>query len=46
MITKQLPYAAAHWATKIARPRQVYAGEEVRDFLPIADRGVRQLVNA
>ena len=33
-------------ATKIARPRQVYAGEEVRNFVPIADRGVRQLVNA
>jgi citrate synthase len=32
--------------TKIARPRQVYSGAEVRDFVPIADRGVRQLVNA
>jgi citrate synthase len=32
--------------TKIARPRQVYSGEAVRDFVPIADRGVRQLVNA
>jgi len=25
MITKQLPYAAAHWATKIARPRTTVA---------------------
>src|SRR5450631_1048286 len=32
--------------TKISRPRQVYCGEEVRDFVPIADRGVRQLVHA
>jgi citrate synthase len=32
--------------TKISRPRQVYNGEAVRDFVPIADRGVRQLVNA
>jgi len=32
--------------TKIARPRQVYSGAEVRDFVPIANRGVRQLVNA
>jgi citrate synthase len=32
--------------TKIARPRQVYSGEEVRDFVPIAQRGVRQMVNA
>jgi citrate synthase len=32
--------------TKISRPRQVYSGEEVRDFVPIADRGVKQLVNA
>jgi hypothetical protein len=24
----------------------VYSGEAVRDFVPIADRGVRQLVNA
>src|SRR5215471_523037 len=32
--------------TKIARPRQVYSGAEVRDFVPIADRGVGQLVNA
>ena len=28
---------------KIARPRQVYTGEEVRDFVPIADRGPRAL---
>ena len=32
--------------TKIARPRQVYSGEEVRNFVPIADRGVKQLVHA
>src|ERR1039457_5776453 len=32
--------------TKISRPRQVYSGEEARDFVPIADRGVKQLVNA
>src|SRR5450631_1819578 len=32
--------------TKIARPRQVYAGEEARDFVPIAERGVRQTVHA
>jgi citrate synthase len=32
--------------TKIARPRQVYSGAEVRDFVPIAERGVKQLVNA
>jgi citrate synthase len=32
--------------TKIARPRQVYAGEEPRDFVPIASRGVKQTVNA
>src|SRR5665811_299183 len=32
--------------TKIARPRQVYSGAEVRDFVPIANRGVLQLVNA
>src|ERR1039457_255936 len=32
--------------TKISRPRQVYSGEEVRNFVPMADRGVRQLVHA
>jgi citrate synthase len=32
--------------TKIARPRQVYSGEEVRNFVPIADRGVPQLAKA
>ena len=32
--------------TKISRPRQVYSGEEARDFVPIAGRGARQLVNA
>jgi citrate synthase len=32
--------------TKISRPRQVYSGEEARNFVPIADRGVRQLVHA
>ena len=29
-----------------ASQASLYAGEEVRDFVPIADRGVRQLVNA
>jgi citrate synthase len=27
---------------KIARPRQVYTGEEVRDFVPMEKRAVRQ----
>jgi citrate synthase len=31
---------------KIARPRQVYTGEAQRDFVRIADRGVRELVEA
>src|SRR5215813_12153973 len=31
---------------KIARPRQVYTGEEKRDFVPIAERGAGKLVNA
>jgi citrate synthase len=28
---------------KIARPRQVYTGEEVRDFVPVSERGPRVL---
>src|SRR5947209_7233261 len=28
---------------KIARPRQVYTGEDVRDFVPVAERGVRAM---
>jgi citrate synthase len=28
---------------KIARPRQVYVGEDQRDFVPIEQRGIRQL---
>jgi citrate synthase len=31
---------------KIARPRQVYTGEAQRDFVRMADRGVRELVEA
>ena len=31
---------------KIARPRQIYTGEEKRDFVPIGERGVKQLVSA
>ena len=30
---------------KIARPRQVYTGEEKRDFVPIEQRGARQLAS-
>ena len=29
---------------KIARPRQVYIGEDRREFVPMAERGVRELV--
>jgi len=29
---------------KIARPRQVYTGAEARDFVPMRNRGVRELV--
>jgi citrate synthase len=28
---------------KIARPRQVYTGQDVRDFVPITLRGQREL---
>jgi citrate synthase len=31
---------------KIARPRQVYIGQEQRDFVPIERRGAQQLVHA
>jgi citrate synthase len=31
---------------KIARPRQVYTGQDVRDFVPIALRGQRELAGA
>ncbi|HKA01263.1 MAG TPA: citrate synthase [Candidatus Solibacter sp.] len=31
---------------KIARPRQIYIGEDKRDFVPIAERGAGKLVNA
>jgi len=31
---------------KIARPRQIYTGEEKRDFVPIEQRGAKQLVGA
>jgi citrate synthase len=31
---------------KIARPRQVYIGEERRDFVPMSERGARELVTA
>jgi citrate synthase len=31
---------------KIARPRQVYTGRERRDFVPLADRGAKDLVTA
>jgi len=31
---------------KIARPRQIYIGEDKRDFVPIAERGPAKLVNA
>jgi len=31
---------------KIARPRQLYIGAEKRDFVPMADRGLRELVTA
>ena len=42
MITKQLPYAAAHWATKIARPRTtVAAGIPVRESLEFRHAIVR-----
>jgi citrate synthase len=30
---------------KIARPRQVYTGQECREFVPIAGRGLRELVS-
>ncbi len=30
---------------KIARPRQLYLGAAKRDYVPIAERGVRELVN-
>jgi citrate synthase len=29
---------------KIARPRQIYTGQDVRDFVPIGMRGQRELV--
>jgi citrate synthase len=35
----------AHWKellvqeSKIARPRQLYIGADVRDYVPVADRG-------
>ena len=28
---------------KIARPRQIYVGEDARDFVPIGQRGAKQL---
>jgi citrate synthase len=28
---------------KIARPRQIYIGEEARDFVPMTQRGMRQM---
>jgi citrate synthase len=31
---------------KIARPRQIYVGEDKRDFVPIGERGAGKLVNA
>jgi citrate synthase len=31
---------------KIARPRQIYIGEDARDFVPLTQRGKRQLVTA
>jgi citrate synthase len=31
---------------KIARPRQIYIGEEARDFVPLTQRGKRQLVTS
>ena len=31
---------------KIARPRQIYTGEGKGDFVPIEQRGVKQLVGA
>jgi citrate synthase len=42
----RLPGWIAQWremiddpATKIGRPRQVYIGEPMRDYVPVADRG-------
>jgi len=31
---------------KIARPRQIYVGEDKRDFIPITLRGQQELVRA
>jgi citrate synthase len=31
---------------KIARPRQIYIGEDRRDFVPIEQRGQRELAHA
>jgi len=31
---------------KIARPRQIYTGEPKRDFVPMEQRGLAQLVGA
>jgi citrate synthase len=42
----RLPGWIAHWRemmadpdTRIGRPRQVYTGAELRDYVPIANRG-------